>query len=69
MIRPVGAAYLIVLGVRALRDAGASVSGEPEQSSRAGRAFLRGLVTNLLNPKMILFSVAFLPQFRRPGIG
>ncbi|MEU5675186.1 LysE family translocator [Micromonospora sp. NPDC047762] len=69
VIRWAGAAYLVVLGLRALRAVGAPVAGEPEQSGRAGRAFLRGLVTNLLNPKMILFSVAFLPQFVDPAAG
>ncbi|SCG45365.1 Threonine/homoserine/homoserine lactone efflux protein [Micromonospora echinaurantiaca] len=68
-IRWAGAAYLIVLGVRALRGAGGPVDAVTEQGGRASRAFLRGLVTNLLNPKMILFSVAFLPQFVDPAAG
>ncbi|WP_233257823.1 LysE family translocator [Micromonospora sp. S4605] len=68
-IRWAGAAYLIVLGVRALRRAGGPVDAVTEQGGRARRAFLRGLVTNLLNPKMILFSVAFLPQFVDPAAG
>ncbi|MFD6568090.1 LysE family translocator [Micromonospora profundi] len=69
VIRWVGAAYLIILGVRALRGSGAAPTGKPEQGGSSGRAFLRGLVTNLLNPKMILFSVAFLPQFVDPAQG
>jgi threonine/homoserine/homoserine lactone efflux protein len=69
VIRWAGAAYLIVLGVRALRDAGVSAPDGSLQGGRAGRAFLRGLVTNLLNPKMILFSVAFLPQFVNQAAG
>ncbi|SBT66142.1 Threonine/homoserine/homoserine lactone efflux protein [Micromonospora sediminicola] len=68
-IRWAGAAYLVVLGVRALRDAGRPNASADRADGRAGRAFLRGLLTNLLNPKMILFSVAFLPQFVRPGEG
>lgn len=68
VIRWAGAAYLIVLGIRALRDAGTPLTAAPEQGG-VGRAFLRGLVTNLLNPKMILFSVAFLPQFVDPRAG
>jgi RhtB (resistance to homoserine/threonine) family protein len=69
VIRWVGAAYLIVLGVRALRGAGTAPTEKPEQGGGSARAFLRGLVTNLLNPKMILFSVAFLPQFVDPALG
>ncbi|MFF0372329.1 LysE family translocator [Micromonospora sp. NPDC005087] len=68
-IRWLGAAYLIILAVQALRGAGTSASGASQPGGRAGRAFLRGLVTNLLNPKMILFSVAFLPQFVDPAAG
>lgn len=64
-VRYAGAAYLILLGIRALcrRD---TVAAEPAGNQHA---YLRGLVTNVLNPKMILFSVAFLPQFVRPDAG
>ncbi|MEV0682164.1 LysE family translocator, partial [Actinosynnema sp. NPDC050436] len=33
------------------------------------RTYRQGVVTNLLNPKVILFNVAFLPQFVRPDLG
>ncbi|MFI7211600.1 LysE family translocator [Micromonospora maritima] len=68
-IRWAGAAYLIVLGVRAARRRDPVTAGDPDRGASPGRAFLRGLVTNLLNPKMILFSVAFLPQFVDPAAG
>ncbi|MBO4138832.1 LysE family translocator [Micromonospora tulbaghiae] len=68
-IRWAGAAYLIVLGLRALRGAGRPGAPADRPDGGAGRAFRRGLLTNLLNPKMILFSVAFLPQFVRPEAG
>ncbi|MEV5632912.1 LysE family translocator [Micromonospora tulbaghiae] len=68
-IRWAGAAYLIVLGLRALRGTGRPGARADRPDGGAGRAFRRGLLTNLLNPKMILFSVAFLPQFVRPEAG
>ncbi len=79
MLRLAGAAYLLYLGVQALRSArrGSPVSGQdaagpPGQDGRrvSGRyAYLRGLVTNLVNPKMVTFAVAFLPQFVDRGLG
>jgi threonine/homoserine/homoserine lactone efflux protein len=69
-VRIVGAAYLIVLGARALahrnEDLGGQHHGRPVTSTRAYR---RGLITNLLNPKVALFTIAFLPQFIDPGAG
>lgn len=59
-----GAAYLVLLGLLALRRSpqpGTDLARPANAELR--RAFGRGLMTNLLNPKMILFSVAFLPQF------
>jgi len=65
-VRLAGGAFLIVLGVRTLwlvrrhRD---NVDGAP-RAARAGRShFARGLLNNLLNPKVGLFYTVLLPQF------
>ncbi|MEE1835128.1 LysE family translocator [Streptomyces sp. SP17KL33] len=53
--------------------AGDGPESDPAAYGRAGaglrRAFWQGAVTNLLNPKVILFNVAFLPQFVDPSLG
>ncbi|MEV0096672.1 LysE family translocator [Streptomyces sp. NPDC050738] len=71
VLRWAGAAYLLFLAVKAFRDR--SVPGVGEADGKAGpvrrRAFWRGAVTNLLNPKVILFNVSFLPQFVDPELG
>lgn len=71
VIRYVGAAYLVYLGVRMLierpKTADAGETGEvrvvPHVSNR--QMFIRGMWVNLLNPKAIVFFLAFLPQFIR----
>lgn len=64
LLRYGGAAYLVVLGLRALHrpEGGATV---PAQAPVRGYAqlFAHGLMVNLLNPKTALFITAFLPQF------
>lgn len=69
VIKLAGAAYLIWIGVKALRDAW---RGQPamrasvERSSRPRRlrrAFAEGFLTNALNPKVAMFYVAVFPQF------
>ena len=64
-VRLLGAAYLVFLGVQAIRNRHAGIGGKSE-ARRESRAYLRGLMTNLLNPKMALFTIAFLPQFVDP---
>ncbi len=59
-LRLAGAAYLIFLGVQRWREAGAAA---PPKPARLGRIFAQGFVTQLLNPKVAVFFVAFLPQF------
>ena len=67
-VKYAGAAYLIYLGVRRLLAHDEVVEpGRRRESLR--RAFARGIVVNVLNPKTALFFLAFLPQFVDPDRG
>jgi threonine/homoserine/homoserine lactone efflux protein len=77
IVKYAGAAYLVYLGMRTLlaRDPSPHVArsvGSPAEATPAARAhgpFLQGFITNVLNPKVALFVLAFLPQFVEPGRG
>ncbi len=64
-----GGAYLIWLGIQALRHAGAvRIDGRSDTNKQApveslSRTFSKGLVANAINPKVVLFFLSFLPQF------
>lgn len=70
-----GGAYLVWLGVRSLRSRGQLKVGADEdvvgsQASTSLRTlFAQGLLANAINPKVILFFLAFLPQFVQPAQG
>jgi len=66
-IRYAGAAYLLYLAWRTWWSLPAAA--EQRGSRRFARAFGRGFVTNILNPKVALFVIAFLPQFTDPAVG
>ena len=71
-VRVLGGVYLVYLGVQAIRkrgglDLNAAPAGASGMSMR--KAFVSGFVTNLFNPKMVVFTVALLPQFVRPELG
>lgn len=69
-LRIAGAAYLTYLGVQAIRRRGEERLEAARQDGISGpRAYLRGLLTNLVNPKMVTFTIAFLPQFVDPRLG
>ncbi|HEX6945441.1 MAG TPA: LysE family translocator [Casimicrobiaceae bacterium] len=70
VLRVLGGLYLVRLGWLALRSRGEGPAGgaAPPQDSPA-RFFRRGLLANAINPKVILFFLAFLPQFVRPDRG
>lgn len=66
-VKIAGAAYLIYLGVRALRRPNAHAPGEPFAAPQKGRIARDGFLVALLNPKTALFFAAFLPQFMDPS--
>jgi threonine/homoserine/homoserine lactone efflux protein len=63
IVKFAGAAYLIYLGVRTLRTRQAKNAETPIKEVRLRAIFLQGVITNVLNPKVALFFLAFLPQF------
>jgi threonine/homoserine/homoserine lactone efflux protein len=64
-LRLAGAAYLVVLGLQALRDAlrGARRHAGDDATAARRHGFRQGLVSNLGNPKMAVFFTGLLPQF------
>jgi threonine/homoserine/homoserine lactone efflux protein len=66
IVRYAGAAYLVYLGVRKLLE-----RAEPQDALSSGRSrlFLKGVLVQLLNPKIAIFFLAFLPQFADSSSG
>ncbi|WP_280151206.1 LysE family translocator [Piscinibacter sp. XHJ-5] len=73
VVKYLGAAYLIWLGVKALREAKAQAGPASDAGSAAAasgrRLLMHAAVTGVLNPKVALFFLAFLPQFVHPERG
>jgi threonine/homoserine/homoserine lactone efflux protein len=63
-----GAAYLLYLAWKVFRAASASLSAQSADEVR-GSLFWRGYLMNVLNPKVALFFLAFLPQFVSESAG
>jgi threonine/homoserine/homoserine lactone efflux protein len=66
VVKYAGAAYLVYLGVRKLLE-----RGDPDEPSPSAhsRLFFGGMLVQLLNPKIAIFFLAFLPQFVDPSRG
>jgi len=74
LVKIAGALYLAYLGAQSLRHSRATApklgpgrAGLARDRSTAGRAFLQGFLNNVLNTKVALFYLTFLPQFIQPG--
>jgi threonine/homoserine/homoserine lactone efflux protein len=69
VVKTIGAAYLVWLGVQSIREAARPASPRSAASgpSAALGPFLQGFLTNVLNPKVAIFYLTFLPQFIGPG--
>jgi len=63
LLKYLGAAYLVWIGLRMLLSRTAARTSTATRGQGMGAAFRQGLLTNVLNPKVALFYLAFLPQF------
>jgi len=69
VVKYLGAAYLIVIGVRRLAGLERAQEERARGTRDLGRLYRQGIVVNTLNPKTALFFLAFLPQFVDPSRG
>ena len=71
VVKYIGAAYLFYLGIQTLRSKGIFFDVKVKQENRTSvwKAFRQGVMVDVLNPKVAVFFMAFLPQFIRPELG
>jgi threonine/homoserine/homoserine lactone efflux protein len=69
LVKYLGAAYLIYLGVRAILSKGSAPTDTSGPALDASDAFRQAIIAEVLNPKTALFFLAFLPQFVHPANG
>ena len=68
VLKFVGAAYLIYLGLRLILSQAARLELKQVKAARLEQLFLTGALSNLSNPKVAIFYFAFLPQFISPDV-
>jgi len=69
VLRIAGALYLLAIGLQLLLRPARVLSAATMQRARLGTIFAQAVLTNVLNPKVALFFLAFLPQFVDPAAG
>ncbi|OPZ71488.1 MAG: Homoserine/homoserine lactone efflux protein [Verrucomicrobia bacterium ADurb.Bin474] len=69
VVKYAGAGYLLYLAYRAFREHASFRPGNPPAQRSLSGLYSRGFLMNVLNPKVALFFLAFLPQFVRPDQG
>ncbi|MDI7861100.1 LysE family translocator [Rhizobiaceae bacterium n13] len=69
-VKWIGAIYLVWLGIQALRSSGeGGFIKEAGETAQCTRIYRQGVLVSLLNPKVAIFFLAFLPQFVVEGAG
>lgn len=66
-VKFIGAAYLLYLGIKAWRHKSTFTLQTSSPASKSGALFWQGVLSNVLNPKIAIFFLAFLPQFVDKG--
>ena len=64
-----GAGYLVYLGAKAIKDKTSFTFNNNKPQASISTVFVQGILSNVLNPKIALFFLAFLPQFISPKYG
>ncbi len=68
LVKYIGAAYLVYLGIRSFMSKSSILIKKGKDSKNSNKKiFFQAVMTNVLNPKVALFFLAFLPQFIDPG--
>lgn len=67
IVKAVGAFYLIYLGIKSMKTKDFSLKEEDKENISSGKIFREGILTNVLNPKVALFFLSFMPQFISPN--
>lgn len=67
LIKYIGAAYLVYLGLRSFLSKSSLLIKEDKNKKNSNKIFFQAIMTNVLNPKVALFFLAFLPQFIDPA--
>ncbi len=68
-VKFVGAGYLVYLGIKSIKDKTTFTFSNDKPHRRIRKVFVQGILSNVLNPKVALFFLAFLPQFVNPKYG
>ncbi len=69
IVKFAGAGYLIYLGIKSIIDRSQLLLNNRKPPGTSKKIFIQGIMTNVLNPKVALFFLAFLPQFVNPTQG
>lgn len=69
IVKFAGAAYLVWLGVQMIRTGKKAPTPARLKKASLGRIFIQGTLTTVLNPKVAVFFLSFLPQFVDPSRG
>ena len=69
VLRYAGAGYLLYMAWQTLRDSSGTALKDSQETVPLATVFRRATITNLLNPKIVLFYLAFLPQFVTASAG